>query len=121
MPNLSKQQQITYTTILNAPIDHSALVEKWHFEQTNRQTNGRTDATKHIISPASRSINILRRTLKNVVNGRSMGMGSGGVRTDLWAAKVTCNCVGCNLQIDMQTYTVPKKSPGMAECFVEWK
>ena len=40
-------------------IDHSALVEKWHLElQTgeHKQTDGQTDVTKRIISPASWSI-----------------------------------------------------------------
>ncbi len=48
--------------------DRQAINNKQTSKHTNIQTNGRTDATKHIISPASQSINILIADTSMTVN-----------------------------------------------------
>ncbi len=51
-----KQQQITYTTILNALLRWALYDDFKGQTGEDEQTDGWTDSTKHIISPASRSI-----------------------------------------------------------------
>ncbi len=46
-------------TILNAPWDAHSIKQESSDKHTNKHTNKHTDATKRIISPASRSIKIL--------------------------------------------------------------